>query len=383
VADDIDFIAAIYDAIIEPSGWDEVVKRIVEETKLIGGVIVTHQFDALTHQVDAAHVTTLCNIDPFYADAFVQNYYKINPLAATAVAIAPGEVLAASSITQTDSFRASAFYNEFLRPQGCADLIFVGLRRTPTTSELLALHRSPNAIGVEPMEWNLLESIAPHLKRAAAIHELLARARATTDTLATAVAAAGFAVFLLTGDCRVLFANAKAEDLLRRGIGLRYERGRLAATSPVLSARLRALARQGACHTTGETHVGGTLELCRGENHPPLIAYVIPLAPIRTATLFDLDRPAAAVFVVNPAAGFGAQIQSFATRFGLTGAEERVLAEIIAGNGLLAAATKLKITEATARTHARRILAKTGTNRQTELIRRFFETSLPSSPGGA
>jgi DNA-binding CsgD family transcriptional regulator len=37
----------------------------------------------------------------------------------------------------------------------------------------------------------------------------------------------------------------------------------------------------------------------------------------------------------------------------------------------------------TARTHAKHILAKTGTARQTELIRRFFETALPGSRGGA
>ena len=56
------------------------------------------------------------------------------------------------------------------------------------------------------------------------------------------------------------------------------------------------------------------------------------------------------------------------------------LGEIIGGNGLLAAAAKLKITEPTARSHANRILAKTGTTRQTELIRRFFETALPGVP---
>ena len=33
MADDADLIAAIYDAIIDPSRWDEVVKRIVEATK--------------------------------------------------------------------------------------------------------------------------------------------------------------------------------------------------------------------------------------------------------------------------------------------------------------------------------------------------------------
>ena len=44
---------------------------------------------------------------------------------------------------------------------------------------------------------------------------------------------------------------------------------------------------------------------------------------------------------------------------------------------------RLNITYATAREHAKRILSKTETNRQTELIRRFFESSLPGPPPGA
>ncbi len=219
------------------------------------------------------------------------------------------------------------------------------------------------------------------LKRAAEVDQLLSRARATAS-LGAAVAAAGFGVFLLTGDCRVVFANAKAEDLIRRGIGLRYERGRLAATSPALAARLRALAGQGARPDRADGDIGGTLELPCGEYRPPLVAYVIPLAANRTVSIFNIDRPSAAVFVVDPTADFGAQIRRFAARFGLTAAETRVLAEIIAGNGLVAAAAKLKISAETARTHAKRILAKTGTARQTELIRSFFHAGFPGSPGG-
>jgi DNA-binding CsgD family transcriptional regulator len=299
------------------------------------------------------------------------------------MAIAPGEVRAFTHISQTDSVRASAFFNEYVRPQGTADVVAIGLLRAPKAFGNLQLHRSADAIWVEPAEWNLLETVAPHLQRAAAVHDLLSRTRATTESLGAAVAAAGFAVFLLTGDCRVVFANAKAEDLVRHGMGLRYEHGRLAATSPALTARLHALARQAASPKTGEGHAGGTIELCRGENRPPLVAHVIPLAPIRTVAIFDLDRPAAALFVVDPAAGLGAQIQHFAARFGLTAGETRVLTEIIAGNGLPAAAARLKISERTVRTHAYRILEKTGTNRQTELIRRFFESALPGSPAGA
>jgi DNA-binding CsgD family transcriptional regulator len=370
---DGDLIAAIYDAIIEPSGWDEVVKRIVEATKSVSGGLYIQQ-------ADGAHLSATCNVDPFYADAYVQHYYKINPVSAALMAIAPGEVRAATHISQTNSFRASAFFNEYVRPQGTADVVAIGLLRAPKAFGNLQLHRSPDAIWVEPAEWNLLEPLAPRLRRAAEIHHLLSRTRASTDSLGTAVAAAGFAVFLLTGDCRVVFANAKAEDLVRHGMGLRYEHGRLAATNPTLTARLHALARRWSQPERGEGDIGGTLELCRGEDHPPLVAHVIPLAPIRTVAIFDLDRPAAAVFIVDPGAGLGAQIQHFAARFGLTGAETRVLAEIIAGNGLLAAAARLKITEATARTHAKHVLAKTGANRQTELIRWFFETSLPGSP---
>ncbi len=372
---DDDLIATIYDAIIDPSRWDEVVERIVEATRSFSGNLVIQQ-------PGAGSLTALYNVDPVVAEAYAQSYHKNDPLRTPAWSIAPGEVRACS-YTHTEWFKASAYYDEFVRPQGWAGLVAAGLARTPDSFALLALTRSPDAVWMEPKQWHLLETLAPHLQRAAAVHDLLSRARATTNSLGTAVAAAGFAVFLLSEDCRVLFANARAEDLLRRGISLRCEHGRLAAAPPALTHRLHALARQAASPKTDEAHAGGTIELCRGENRPPLVAHVIPLAPIRSVAIFDLDRLAAAVFVVDPAAGLGTQIERFAARFGLTPAETRVLAEIIAGNGLVAAAARLKISRETARTHAQRILEKTGTTRQTELIRRFFETALPGVPVGA
>jgi DNA-binding CsgD family transcriptional regulator len=253
---------------------------------------------------------------------------------------------------------------------------------TKSMSGGLLMEETNAARPVELAEWQLLETLAPHLQRAAAIHDLLGRVRAVTNSLGEAVAAAGFAVLLVTGDCRVVFANVKAEDLLRLQTGLRDERGRLAAATPALTARLHALARQGSRPRGGEGHAGGTLELSRGENCPPLVAHVIPLDRNRTVASLDLDldRPAAALFVIDPAANLDATAQRFAVQFGLTGAETRILVELVRGNGLLSAAAQLKITEATARTHAKRILAKTGTCRQTELIRRFFETTLLGLP---
>ena len=371
IADDADLIAAIYDAIIDPSRWDEVVKRIAEATKSMSGVL-------LVQDTDAVQLSTTHNVDPYYAKGYVEFWHQHNPLRALVASTAPGEVQTYTRTTQSDAFRKSAFFNEFVCPQVWGDSLGIGLLHGPCSSGHLILHRSPEAVWVEPQEWQLLKTLAPHLQRAAAIHSLLARARATANALAMAT---GFAVFLLSATCRVLFANAKAEELVRAQKGFRYERGRLAAVNPALSQRLQALARAGSKPKLGEGELGGTFEIDRGKNGPPLLAHVIPLAASRAAAAFDIDRPAAAVFVVDPAAGFRAQIGRFAARFGLTPAETRVLGEIIGGNGLLAAATKLKITNKTARCHASRIFAKTGTTRQTELIRRFFESTLPGVPG--
>jgi hypothetical protein len=97
---DSDLIATIYDAIIEPSGWYDVVKRIVEATKSFSGNLVLQQ-------ADAGNLTALYNVDPVVADAYAQTYYKDGPLNTPPWIIAPGEVRACS-YTHTDSFRASA-----------------------------------------------------------------------------------------------------------------------------------------------------------------------------------------------------------------------------------------------------------------------------------
>ena len=111
-------------------------------------------------------------------------------------------------------------------------------------------------------------------------------------------------------------------------------------------------------------------------DRPPLTAHVIPLAVDQAVSIFDFDQPAAAVFVIDPAANLGRQIKHFATIRPYY-SRTRVFEEIIRGKGLSAAAEQLKIGKATAHTHAIRIFAKTRTEGQAHLLRRFFEMSLP------
>jgi hypothetical protein len=77
-----DLIATIYDAIIDPFRWDEVVKRIVEATKSFSGNLVLHQ-------ADAGSFTALYNVDPVVADAYAQTYHENDPLRTPAWSLAP------------------------------------------------------------------------------------------------------------------------------------------------------------------------------------------------------------------------------------------------------------------------------------------------------
>lgn len=370
MTDGIDLVGTIYDTIIDPSGWDGVVRGIVQATNSGG---------AATRQLaGTAHVAAVCNIDPFYVDAYVQTYSKISPflLPGTRARLVPGTVWADSHITRTDSYRASAFYNEWARPQGWDDFVEIGLLRAPDAFSCLVLMRSADAAWVEPAEWHLLETLAPHLKRAAEVHQLLARERAAKESLGAGIAAAGFAAFLLSKDHRVVFANAKAEELLRRGEGLHCVHGRLIASTTSLTERIAALVRGAAGIKAGEGDIGGTIELPCGAGRPALIAHLFPVAAIRTASIFDIERPAAALFVIDPAANFGARIERFAKLHGLTAAETKCVEELVRGKGVPVAAARLKISESTARSHCDSIFFKTATNRQGELIRRFFETAI-------
>jgi DNA-binding CsgD family transcriptional regulator len=368
-----EILASIYDAVLDPSRWDEVVGRIVRATNSVSGTLAVHQADSI-------HLSSTYNIDPVYLDDYAKNWHKKNPLDIFKDSVSPGELTAYTPITQSDTFKASPYFNEFIDPQGWSDGAIACLGRGHASAGFFGIIRSPKKIWVEPADWHLLETLVPHLQRAAEVQQLLSRSMVVTASLSQAFTAAGFGIFLVAADCRILFSNERAEILLRRRIGLRYCVGRLMATDRVANERLQALVLGGSKLARGNSECGGTLELRRDTEDRPLIAHVIPLAPHRTLAVLDLERPAAAVFVVDPSADLLARVRLFAAGFGLTAAEIRVLAELIGGSQTHVVADKLKIAEGTVRTHTKHILAKTGTTRQTELFRRFFETSLPGCP---
>lgn len=144
---------------------------------------------------------------------------------------------------------------------------------------------------------------------------------------------------------KVVFANRVAAVVLTQADALLIDRGgEIRGRVPAETALLRqALADGGAVRASRES----------GEALPLLVC---PLPP-EGAVIFIGDRQSAM------------SQEPIARWYELTPAEARVAAALAEGESLEDAAELLGITRNTARTHLKRIFAKTGTNRQGALVR--------------
>lgn len=160
------------------------------------------------------------------------------------------------------------------------------------------------------------------------------------------------AVFVIDADACVTSCNAAAEHLIARG---------------------DVVVRDGAlvaCGTTG--HKAMRAALAKGDGRPVLVALQAAAGPL-IAALLPVQADGRFAIVVNlqpkesPAAG-----KALMQAFGLTRREASVLIPLLRGQSLEAAAADLGIAVPTARSHLHKLLAKTETTRQGELIQKVL-----------
>ena len=172
-------------------------------------------------------------------------------------------------------------------------------------------------------------------------------------------------VLLVDADSRVRFANRAAESVLRAGRGLLLGRDGLRAETPSETRLLRWFIAERAKLSRESGGAASRLRLTR-EHSQPLAVLVVSHRP--QFGWIDFARPRAILFVTDPETAVAVRCDTLREDFGLTLAEAAVAVEIVEGDGLQAAAARLRISLATARTHLAHVFDKTDTRRQAELV---------------
>ncbi len=171
-------------------------------------------------------------------------------------------------------------------------------------------------------------------------------------------------VLLLDEDGRLLHASAMAEALLLAADGLSAREGVLHAASASVTARLHAVLA--AAGQRGAARAG-SLRLPKPSGGAPLLVMAMPF---RQETHWSLSRRAVVLIsVTDPDAAAVLPGRLTMDLFGLTGAEAALASDLTAGKDLLTVAPDRGRSINTIRTQLARVMAKTGVNRQSELVR--------------
>jgi DNA-binding CsgD family transcriptional regulator len=177
----------------------------------------------------------------------------------------------------------------------------------------------------------------------------------------------------------ITLANRSAENLFAAEAGLRQRDGILEGNVHSDTLALHSLIAK-----CGERSAipssGGNLSLSRGAGRSPLALMIAPILHPLPDWLVG-KKPVAVIFVNDAERTPKPASRQLIEQFGLTRAEASLAIEILNGDGIQAAADRLSITRATARTHLARVFDKTGVRRQTELVRLLMSAIYPIDGG--
>lgn len=211
-----------------------------------------------------------------------------------------------------------------------------------------------------------LARLLPHAQRAMRFHRALNRARAQGNMFGTILEQAKIGVVELDGQGRIRSLNAVATQLLSTGDALGVQERRLHTRhrrenallneriEQVLSADERGVQALSISNSTGGPAVGVLLLNSRAMQSE---------AGVHTqadATLTVLLHDRAQRAFLCP--------ELLRASYGFTPAEARLATQLAAGGSLESIARMFSVSKETVRKHLRRLFAKTGTKRQSELV---------------
>jgi len=249
------------------------------------------------------------------------------------------------------------YYQEFLRPHGLswgAGTFIDG----PTHDKIIVTtHRAYERGPLEPAQIAALTALRPHLSRAAFLSARLELDRMSAAT--QALARLGLPAGCLNTQGRLVLANGLFEALMPDPFADRRDRLRIVERGGDM--RLGELIAQAGTGASG----GGTVLVRADDGKARLIVHLLPVVRSSRSIFSDIDWLVVAL-PVNGRRGIRSGVLE--GLFDLTVSEARIAREIAGGANLLQVATATGYTHETVRSYLKAVFAKTGVNRQSELL---------------
>jgi DNA-binding CsgD family transcriptional regulator len=369
-----ELVGAIYDCAIDATRWPDLLERLRGQFDLAVVQIALHRVPDMLPLIN--HVGGL-------SDDEIAKMERLSPYAPeiwggleASMTRPIDRPWVASQISTRQQWQSMVYYREWARPRRLADSAVVILARDATLLGSFGLATHERRGLVDEALVADLTALLPHFQRSAHIsgmldaHVVAARQfEALIETLVAPVIMVGAAL-------QVVHANASARRMFDQGDLLGHSRGSLTSDIPgVRQALLRIIAKLVESETlTPGSGIGLPVRTRNGAVHT---LHVMPLAhgDLRPGLVVGAR---AAVFVSSVPTSHNLAHDVLQSLFMLTPAEVRVFDLIANGATTRETAERLDVAVSTVRTHLIRIFAKTGVNRQADLIRMAASLTSPT-----
>jgi len=362
-------IDAIYEAATEESRWHEALKQLSDFT---GSQAAT--FWVLDgSERPRLPVFTFVNLDETAVNEYLEHTAAIDPTVRYLVRH-PKEPIVHDGLVITEREKSRHPYYEWHNRRLDTRFRMVGqVNPAPMVQAGVALHRTRSAGRYEPADIDRFAVVYRQLERALAIGWRLGSLGMLQQCTAEILDRNPAGVIFLDERQCVVYANRSAEAFVSEGDGIRLSKRGMTAWLKRDQLTLRLLVGEALTAVTSpEASPGGVMRVTRPSGKAPYAVVVSPVA--RQYPLLAAMRPAVCVVITDPARQQTLPNQSLRALFSLTEAEARLAVLLAEGEELRAAAKKLKITYGTARARLIQIFQKTGTRRQSELMRLVLTT---------
>lgn len=355
-----DLIGLIYDSVADSSRWPVFLEAFVHATNGKRGTLMIN-----TREKEGWRFACFYGWSEEDTQVYAARYAAIDPWRAGTEQAAEGDVRTSHQICSQEELEKSIAYREFYYARGCDCGVGGVFLRLGSTQSAITMLRARNEQGLcGDREISILRPLMPHLRRAALLNGEVASLRAQLATFTSHLDRYPHAFFLTDSAARLLYANAAAREVAALEDGLRIEDERIRLMTARESAALVEALR--------DVAAGRGLPVRRMDapRRPPRSPYrlLVMNVPGSSALPLGVAQPAATILVIDTQAGSEPDLGILRELFSLTTAEARITARLVLGRSVEEMATDLGITVETARTHVRRVLSKTSTGRQGELI---------------
>jgi DNA-binding CsgD family transcriptional regulator len=257
--------------------------------------------------------------------------------------------------------RESGFYQEWLRELDIYHVVGTLFPVGDGELGVLGIHRPKAARHFGAKDRQRAAFLLPHLQRAFQLSQRLSTIQ--HEAALEALNRVDTGVLVTNQSCHVLYANAMAEYLLRSGQAIRGYAGRVRLNDGAFHERFVQLIQSSVLTASGRaTPLGHTLKVPRAGRLP----LTLSVSPLRPSGLIKMATPLALVMLRDPEYPT-ASVSYLRELFGFTPTESAIAADLGIGLSLDEIAQRKGIGMGTVRSHLKRILFKTGTNRQAEV----------------